>query len=305
MTDRTTSEDPRHRWPVQAITLSILFLVTLAWAYGPTLAELIRDWQSDDNYSVGQLVPFAALYLLWQERTALRRCRIRPCWWGLPIIIVAQGGLAFGLLFMFQSAERYALVLTVIGLVLLVAGKDVFRQVGWILLFLFLMVPLPGRIHNMVSGPLQSQATAGAVYILEVLGITVTREGHVLVLNHSVPVAVAEACSGLRMLTAFVMVGSVMAYVFARPFWQKCVLVLSTVPVAIACNLIRLVVTAMLFLYTSSETAERFFHDFAGWTMMPIAIGLLLLELWVMGKLVVSGEPLRRHAAAHAVRQPT
>jgi exosortase len=167
------------------------------------------------------------------------------------------------------------------------------------------MVPLPGRIHNMVSGPLQSQATAGAVYILEVLGITVTREGHVLVLNHSVPVAVAEACSGLRMLTAFVMVGSVMAYVFARPFWQKCVLVLSTVPVAIACNLIRLVVTAMLFLYTSSETAERFFHDFAGWTMMPIAIGLLLLELWVMGKLVVSGEPLRRHAAAHAVRQPT
>ena len=155
------------------------------------------------------------------------------------------------------------------------------------MLFLFLMVPLPGRIHNLISGPLQKLATTGAVFCLELIGITVAREGNIIVLNDRVPVAVAEACSGLRMLTAFVVVASVLAYIVNRPRWQKVVLLCSSVVVAIVCNLIRLVVTAGLFLYTSSAAAERFFHDFAGWTMMPLAILLLLGELWIMAQLVV------------------
>ena len=157
-------------------------------------------------------------------------------------------------------------------------------------LFLFLMVPLPGKIHNLISGPLQTHATTGAVYWLELLGNTVTREGNVMVLNGTVPIAVAEACSGLRMLTAFVVVGSVLAYSIRRPRWQKAMLVISTVPIAIACNLVRLVTTAMLFLHVGSEAAERFFHDFAGVTMMPLAIALLLAELWIFSRLVLPEE---------------
>ena len=85
-----------------------------------------------------------------------------------------------------------------------------------------------------------------------------------MVLNHEVRVAVAEACSGLRMLTAFVVVAAALAYVVNRPRWQKAALVVSSVPVAILCNLARLVATAILFMLVSSEFGERFFHDFAG-----------------------------------------
>ena len=183
------------------------------------------------------------------------------------------------------------MVLSIAGLVLLVAGVDVFRRVGPILLFLVLMVPLPGRIHNAISAPLQGQAAGGAIFVLELLGVAVMREGNLLVLDDSISVGVAEACSGLRMLTAFVVVGSVLAYVIARPRWQKFVMLISTVPVAIVCNIVRLVVTAELFRVTSSETAERFFHDFAGWTMMPMAVLWLLAELWVMSRLVLPDTP--------------
>lgn len=265
--------------------------LALVWSYWSTLSGLIREWQKDPNYSVGQLVPLAALYMLWQDRRNLRECSLRPCWWGAVVILAAQAVRAFGLIFLFESAERYSLVLTISGLALFLAGWQVVRKTSWVLAFLFLMIPLPGRIHNLVSGPLQSMATTGAVFCLELLGITVAREGHVVVLNDRVPIAVAEACSGLRMLTAFVVVGCVLAYVIARPRIQKMLLIASTVPIAILCNLLRLVTTAVLFLTVSGDFAERFFHDFAGWTMMPLAVLMLAGELWLMSRLVTANRP--------------
>jgi exosortase len=266
----------------------IVLLAALCWGYWSTIHGLFKDWGRDQNYSVGQLVPLVALYLVWHDRDRLRKCRISPSVWGMVLIILAQGMRVFGLLYIFESAERYALVVTIAGLVLLVAGKEVFRQTRWILLFLFLMVPLPGRVHNLISGPLQNHATAGAVFFLELLGVTVSRLGNVIVLNDSVELGVAEACSGLRMLTAFVVVAATLAYVVNRPRWQKATLILSSVPVAIICNLARLVVTAELFLLADSQTARTFFHDYAGLTMMPLAVFILAGELALMNHLVVS-----------------
>lgn len=267
--------------------ISLLLLAALVICYWPVVVSLFRDWQGDDNYSVGQLVPLAALYLLWNDRKNLARCVVRPCWLGLVVILAAQAIRLYGLVFLFESAERYSLVLSIVGLTLLVGGWQVFRQVCWILLFLFLMVPLPGRIHNMISGPLQGLATTLAVATLEMLGVTVAREGHTILLNDQVSLAVAEACSGLRMLAAFIVVGFVLAYIVKRPRWQKATLVLSSIPVAIICNQARLVVTALLFLVVSSKAGERFFHDFAGLAMMPMAVLMLVAELWILSRLEI------------------
>lgn len=280
----------RYDWIAVGAAVVLAFL----WSYWPTIADLFREWQHNEDYSVGQLVPLAALYLLWHDRHRLRECRIKPCWWGVAIIVIAQMGRAYGLLFLFESAERYSLVLTIIGLVVLLLGLEITWRLKWLLLFLFLMVPLPGRLHNMISGPLQTLATVGAVVTLELSGITLVREGNTIVLNDSVTLAVAEACSGLRMLTAFVVVAATLAYVVNRPPWQKATLVLSSIPVAIICNLARLFVTAQLSLLASSELAERFFHDFAGLTMMPLAVLILAGELVLMNKLVIPDEDEQR-----------
>ncbi len=263
----------------------------LLWSYWSTILGLFRVWQANDNYSVGQLVPLVAIYLLWQERSALSKYHARPSFlWGVGLLVLAQAVRLFGLMFFFGSAQRYSIVLTIAGMVLLIAGWQIFYHLRWILLFLFLMVPLPGRIHNMITGPLQSVATTGGVFTLELLGFSVVRQGNVMVLNDSLSIAVAEACSGLRMLTAFVVVAATLAYLVNRPRWQKVVLVCSSVPVALLCNLLRLVVTAVLFVIASSEVAERFLHDFAGLSMMPMAVLVLGAELWVMSRLVIKDE---------------
>lgn len=266
--------------------LLVALTAALLWAYWGTLLSLYNDWQQDDNYSVGQLVPFAALYLIWHQRAALSSFRIRTCWWGAAIILAAQVLRGFGMVFLYESAERYSFLLTVYGIVVLLAGWEIFCRVLPVLLFLLLMVPLPGHVHNLISAPLQDLATVGAVAALELLGTLVEREGHVMVLNESTRIAVAEACSGLRMLTAFLVVTASMAMLVRRPAWQKVVLLLSNIPIAIFCNLVRLVVTAELYVHVGSAWAERFFHDFAGWVMMPMAVLLLAAELVVMGRLI-------------------
>jgi exosortase len=258
----------------------------LVWAFWSPLWVLIKEWNGNEDYSVGMLVPFVAAYFVWRDRAALAQVDLKPCWLGLGVVLAALAARFYGLLILMESAERYAIVLAIAGLVLWVAGWVVFKRLAWVLVFLLLMVPLPGRVHNLISGPLQTQAARGAEFMLELSGAVVLRAGNVLTVN-GVEVGVAEACSGLRMLTAFVIVSATLAYLVRRPPWQKAVVVASSVPIAILCNLIRLFVTASLYGAGYDESARALIHDFPGFAMMPPAVLMLAGELWLMKRLVV------------------
>ena len=285
------------------ILATLALLIITAWSYWPIGRDLLIAWQSDDDYSAGQLVPLVAMFLLWHERKRLAGCFLKPCWaGGIALLLLAEAARIFGLLFIRPSAERYVLVLAVAGLVLMVAGVQVFRRILWILLFLLLMVPLPSMVHNRLSAPLRTIATTGSVFVLEAFGATVSRQGNVMILNETTPMAVAEACSGLRMLTAFVIVAAFVAYMVKRPRWQKAVLLLSSIPVAVACNIVRLCVTAVLFMLVSAEVGQKFFHDFAGLAMMPVAALLLFAELRLMDKLIVSEPTLQQERTSYDTR---
>jgi len=300
-----SGRDQASDYRLKLIALVLMLIAITTWSYWPTMTDLFNTWQTDDDYSAGQLVPLVALFLVWRERNMLRQCLLVPCWWGgIVLILLAHTGRICGLLLARGSAERYALVLTVTGIVLMVAGWQVFRRILWILLLLFLMVPFPECVHNLISGPLQRIATTGSVFFLEVFGVRVGQQGNVVMLNGNTPLAVAEACSGLRMLMAFVIVAAFIAYMVKRPRWQKAVLLASSIPVAVVCNMVRIFATAMLMLYVSVETAQKFFHDFAGFVMMPVAVLLLFGEIWLMDRVVVP-EPSPRQGPASAQAKPS
>jgi exosortase len=267
----------KHGLPIWITGL--LLPVTLIWSYWPTLAELWGFWQRNQDYSVGGLVPLAAAYLVWSDRKSLKELPARVCLWGLLGIGVAQVVRFVGLYYDYVSLERYSFVLTLASLCWLLFGSATLRRCGWVALLLLLMVPLPGRVHNAVTLPLQGFATRSAAFVLELFGYWVSIRGNVLDVNGQTPTAVAEACNGLRMLTAFVFVSAVLAFLVRRPGWQKGVVIFSSIPIAIVANTVRLVATVILFDSADSELADRFFHDFAGVVMMPIAIVLVLAEL--------------------------
>jgi exosortase len=210
-------------------------------------------------------------------------------------LLISQMIRLAGLYYMYGSLERYSIIFAVAGVVLLVWGYQIARRLVWVFIFLLLMIPLPGKVHDQVAIPLQSFASASAVFCLETAGYLVALQGNVLELSDRTSVAVAEACSGLRMLTAFTMVGAVLAFMVRRPAWQKTVIVLSSIPVAIVANTLRLVATVLLHEWVGGEVANRFFHDFAGLSMMPLAVIILVVELRLLRWL---GRPTPKGAKA-------
>ena len=163
------------------------------------------------------------------------------------------------------------------------------------------MFPLPGFLKDNLLRPLQEYATRFSVYAMQTFGIEVFRDGNVIHLE-KMDMNVVDACSGLRMLTIFLALSVAIAMIVTtRPWWERMIIVVSAVPVALLVNVIRITITGMLYnLNVREEIAEHFFHDFAGWIMMPMALGFLYLELQI---LVACGDRDRASLFRSAARQ--
>jgi exosortase len=272
--------------------ISILFaigfvLIAFSWSYLIGLIDLWELWQKSDEYSSGLLVPFLTIYVLWSRRRQIAECRIKPCvWWGMFAFLGAQAVRFLGLFFMYNSAERLSIILTVGALVLLLFGWQLCRKVATILLFLCLMLPLPNQVQAIVAQPLQRWATSSAVFCLETVGYEVMHEGNIIHIGES-SVAVAEACNGLRMVTAFFVISGLVVLLVKRAWWEKLIVLLSSLPIALLCNTVRLSVTAVFFTILEGEHWEQIFHDFGGYAMMPLALAAVVAELWLLAQLTV------------------
>jgi exosortase len=121
------------------------------------------------------------------------------------------------------------------------------------------------------------------------LGYSVMREGHIIHLNGTT-VAVAEACNGLRMITAFLVIVGMVVLLVRRAWWEKLLVLASSLPIALLCNVTRLTITAIAFTKLDGEKWEKTFHDFGGYSMMPLALALVIFELWFLTKLTTVPE---------------
>jgi len=264
-------------------------LVAFLWSYWPGVIELWSVWQQSDEYSSGLLVPFLVVYILWSRRNDLAQLSIRPCLWGIMVFVAAQALRIFSQALMYSSAENLSVALSIAAVVLLLFGWQLFRKVFTVLLFLCLMLPWPNRVQAAVTLPLQRWATSSAVFCLETMGYNVAQEGNVIHIGNA-SVAVAEACNGLRMVTAFFVISGLVVLLAKRAWWEKLIVFASSLPVALLCNTMRLAITALAFTVVSGEYWEKVFHDFGGYAMMPLALAIVVAELWVLAKLTVPPE---------------
>ena len=281
------SQTNRMRHLIFALLGTGGILAAFLWSYWPVIRELWTIWMQSDEYSIGLMVPPLAIYIAWTRRDTFRRSHIRPCMWGLLALLVAQGFRYGGLCLYYSSAERFSLVLSIAALVLLLLGWDIFRKSSPILLFLFLMLPLPKSFEQRITLPLQSWSTVSAVFCLETLGYDVTQEGHIIHLGNTT-VGVVEACNGLRMVTAFFVITGLVVLLVKRQWWEKLILILSALPVGLLCNTLRLTCTSIAFTKLEGKRWETLFHDFGGFAMMPLALAIVVLELWLIDKLTTA-----------------
>jgi len=269
---------------------AILLLLT-GWLYAPILARLFLQWvgpHSDPNFQHGIFVPIFALFVLWQERTRLTAIAPTPSWTGLPLLVLGLLMLVLGVLGAELFFSRVSLLILLAGLIILFEGRTFFRAVLFPWAFLILMVPIPNLIISRVTFPLQLLAAKLATAMLEVVRVPVLRQGNVIVLA-SMPLNVAEACSGIRSLLTLVTLAIIYGYLTETRRWVRVVLTLSAVPIAVAANSFRIFGTGLLVQYWDPDKAVGFFHAFSGWLIFVVALIMffavhrLICLIWEIG----------------------
>ena len=255
---------------------AVVLLGLIGWLYASILGRLVGQWWSDPNFSHGFFVPAFALFVLWQDRSRLASLPRAPSLWGLLILVMALCVLVVGVLGAELFLSRVSLLLLIAGLVILFLGWNYLRAVLFPFAFLILMIPIPAIIFNQITFPLQILASKVAAAVLPLAGVPVLREGNVINLP-TMPLEVAEACSGIRSLLSLATLAIIYGYLMETRNSVRVVLTLASVPIAVAANSSRIVGTGLLVQYWDPSKAEGFFHAFSGWLIFVISLVMLFL----------------------------
>jgi exosortase len=252
----------------------LLFLLT-AWLYAPILAQLAVQWWEDPNYIHGFFVPVFSLLLLWEDRARLTALPLKPSWSGLIILLFALLALTLGALVPGFFLPRISLLLLISGMVVFLAGWEYLLAVSFPLAFLILMVP-SSTIASRITFPLQILASKTAGFLLTLAGVSVVREGNILLLS-SGRLEVAKACSGIQSLFSLFTLAIIYSYLVETKIGMRILLALAAVPISILANALRISVTGLVLQHWGIERAQGTFHILSGWLIFMSSLATLFL----------------------------
>ena len=280
----------------------------LLWSLWPAMTAMADRWTNDPRYAHGYFVPIFALALLWMRRSRLDAAVPGRGAWGLVGVAAGAALQVAGGYYRIGWFEGLALLPYLAGLATLLGGWPCLRWAWTSIAFLAFMVPLPWRLETAMGPPLQFLATTASTYLLQTLGLMAFAEGFVIQVNDH-KIGVVEACNGLSMLMTFIALSTAAALVVKRPLLDRLVLVASAIPVALVANIARICLTGVLQETVGGHASSTFYHDLAGWVMMPMALVMYWIEIAVLSGVLIEA---RRHEAprvrdlvdVHPARQP-
>ena len=255
--------------------LAILWILALLIVlFFPVLRLMVKEWATDEDMGHAFLVPLVAGYIMWQERARILAQPVKPFWPGLVLVFWAFCQMVLGFLGADFFVARTAFLAALVGAIWTMAGTAVLRSLAFPLFLLLFMIRIPLFIYQQITFPLQILASGVAETILQAIGIPVLRHGNVLELP-SRQLQVVEACSGIRSLLSLSFLSLAYAQFFDARWWMKPLLFLATIPIAIAANSIRVIITGMLSEY-KPEWADGVYHALQGWVIFMLALLVLM-----------------------------
>jgi len=238
--------------------------------------------ESDDGHGI--LVPFVVLALFWWKRKQLLSLPLRGWWPGMLMLGAAALLHIFGFLIQQPRISLIAFFMGIYGLMGMAWGREWLRA-SFFPFFLFIFcLPVSGYLQ-----PITFQLRLLASRIVElvchgVFGISVLRQGTALAdpTGHY-QYDIAAACSGIRSLIATTGLAMIFALVSIRTWWKRAALIASAIPLAIICNVVRLL-TIVIAAEFGGQAAGSYVHDGGPLGILsllpyvPAFIGLFWLE---------------------------
>ncbi|THB70549.1 MAG: VPLPA-CTERM-specific exosortase XrtD [Gammaproteobacteria bacterium] len=280
-------KEPKWMWAAWAALLIALFI-----PFQEALEYMYVRWTGMEEYSHAPLIPFIAVFLVWQKKDQLEQLPFNGSFIGILFLLGGFFLFTLGELSSLFVIIQYAFIVVVISLFYSIMGWKAFKLIAIPLLILFLMIPLPTFLYNNLSSKLQLISSQVGVGFIRLFDITVFLEGNVIDLG-SYQLQVVEACNGLRYLFPLMALGFIMAYFYKTVLWKRILIFVTTIPLTVIMNSIRIGVIGVTVEYWGQEMAEGFLHDFEGWIVFMICAAILFAEMWILVKLGNDTRPFR------------
>ena len=289
---RAVPAEPVWQTGVGTVACLAICMLALCWAFRAALLNMYGSWQGTPEVSHGFMIPFVVGYLLWRRRSELATIEFPGSYAGTALLVAAIGLGAIGILATAFTLTQYAFVVGVIGIVLSWSGLSALRRLIVPLLMLAFMVPPPNFVLVMLSSEFQLMSSALGVAVMRLVGVSVFLEGNVIDLG-GYRLQVVDACAGLRYLFPLVVLGVLMAYMYQARLWQRIVIVVSSVPLTVVMNGLRIALIGVTVDRWGAQMAEGMLHDVQGWMMFMATAALMVGEVVLLNRFVGGGRDWR------------
>lgn len=285
--DDQAGADPaagRWRFGSSSIGLAVVAAVAILWTFSDGLRELLHLWETKEEYSHAYLLPALSLFLFWQKKHELTSNPWTGSWSAVVVVVLGLVLFFVGTLSAIYAIIQYSLFITLAGLLLSFAGLRNLRYLWAGLILLFFTVPFPQFLYQALSTKLQLISSELGVAVIRSLGVSVFLEGNVIDLG-TFKLQVIEACNGLRYLFPLASFGFLCAYLYRGPIWHKVVIFLSTIPITVFMNSLRIGIIGYTVDRWGQDMAEGLLHDFEGWAIFMACLGVLFVEIALLSRL--------------------
>ena len=263
-----------------------------------------------EDWAHAYIVPLIAGFYVWKHRAELLSARSAVFWPGLVLVALGIVTYAFFMIgFSNHMFQGFAILVTVAGLVILLGGPRVFGVLVFPIGYLALGVTISESVMNMLTFKLKLLASSGSHHLLTLIGLENDLAGNLLQIYDSEgnahPLNVADACSGMRMVIAFVALAVAVAFLSCRHWWQRIALLLLAVPVALLMNVLRVAVLGVLVL-VNPEFSVGEAHTFIGTLLLIPAFIIFMGCVWALNQMVVedSGAAKKKSKGAKKTGAP-
>ncbi len=241
------------------------------------------------------IIPAVSGYFIWLHRADLKQLQpFTPCWGALVLVCAGVGWYllcVFGPKPLFHyNVMSLGIVSTLLGTAWILMGTKAMRWLWFPILYWWIFGQAVSEVlMNRLTFQMQDISAVGAQFLLTVFAFDVDRAGNTLTVwsdgvGH--PLNVAEACSGMRMLVAFMALGVFLAYTNLRGFWPRAALVITGIPVALGVNVLRIATTGFASTF-DQNFADGEFHELIGFVWLLPALFMYMGVLWVIRTLLV------------------
>ena len=252
--------------------------------FSDPLMQLLNRWGTQEEYSHGFLIPVVAAWLVWTCRRQVGRNVGRATWTGPTVVLLAMVMHLVGEISATPILSQVSFVVALVGLVLGLGGYPLYRATIIPILFLLFAIPMPYFIDNALSLKLQLVSSQLGAFFIRSSGIPVYLTGNVIDLGYY-QLEIVEACSGLRYIYPLLSLSFLAAYFFKAPIWQRLLIFISVVPIAIVMNSVRIGVVGVTVNYWGSQAAHGILHLFEGWFVFLVGAGALAIEIFLLARI--------------------